>query len=31
MKDYILKLLDIKRVMIAKIVMTKNRMFLLNI
>jgi hypothetical protein len=31
MKDHILKLLDTKGVMIAKIVMTKNRMFLLNI
>ena len=31
MKDYILTLLDIKKAMIAKVDMTKNRMLLLNI
>jgi hypothetical protein len=30
MKDRILTLLDIKRAMITKVSMTKNRMFLLN-
>ena len=31
MKDYTLTLLDIKGIMIAKVVMINNRMFLLNI